>query len=109
METFSLLLFSFDVGFVRTMRIEVVRSYFIFILLFTGVHNFWDIYPEVKDSHCTFSVRQHLFKHCEPQIWPKIKHHLSTALNLGITFTFSLTVFNPIQHEGGPYGPHIAG
>ena len=32
--------------------------------------------------HAFFLYKHHSYKHREPQIWPTIKHHLSTSLSL---------------------------
>ena len=53
----------------------------------------WDIFFSLfLFSYCTrasrscntrfFLYKHHRYKHREPQIWPKIKHHLSTSLSL---------------------------
>ena len=33
-------------------------------------------------AYTRFFYKHHLYKHREPQIWQKVKHHLSTTLSL---------------------------
>ena len=55
----------------------------------------------ISFCHCCFCTRffykHHLYKHRQPEIWPKIKHHPSTSPSLTflepINFVFSISCF----------------
>ena len=48
--------------------------------------------PIVDGIHASFFYKHHPYKHREPEIWPKIKHHLSTTLSLTFTFKYNFSI-----------------